>query len=169
MLLSMPARKARPNVVISSSQDAMRIPRKKITALVGFVAAQEGAAISDVDLAVVSRSEIAAVNRRWAGRTGATDVVSFDLSDARTRGISAQLVVCGDIAAEQGRVRGCGVQRELMLYVVHGLLHLMGYDDGAIRAAAKMHAREDELLTEFLAKSRRRSARTRSTRRRRRR
>ena len=41
-------------------------------------------------------------------------------------------------------------------YVVHGLLHLIGYDDGPIRAAAKMHAREDELLTEFLARSRRR-------------
>ena len=134
------------------------------------MAKQQGAAISDVDLAVVSRSEIAALNRRWAGRTGPTDVVSFDLSDARTRGISAQLVVCGDIAAEQGRARGCGVQRELMRYVVHGLLHLMGYDDGPIRAAAKMHAREDELLAEFLAKRsrRRRPRRTQSTRRRRR-
>lgn len=37
-----------------------------------------------------------------------------------------------------------------MLYVVHGLLHLMGYEDESVRGAAKMHARQEELLADFL-------------------
>jgi probable rRNA maturation factor len=62
-----------------------------------------------------------------------------------------QLVVCGDVAVEQARLRGLKPQHELMLYVIHGLLHMMGYEDTSIRGGAKMHAREDELLKEFLA------------------
>ena len=39
-----------------------------------------------------------------------------------------------------------------MLYIVHGLLHLMGYEDASIRGGAKMHAREEEILDSFLKK-----------------
>ena len=61
----------------------------------------------------------------------------------------AQIVVCADVAVRQGRLRRHSPARELMLYVVHGLLHLMGYDHATARAAACIHAREDELLTAF--------------------
>ncbi|HUS48127.1 MAG TPA: rRNA maturation RNase YbeY [Phycisphaerae bacterium] len=135
------------------------MPRKLIAELVPFVAAAEGMRLSQIDVAVVGRRQISALNRNWLGRGGATDVLSFDLSDADRRGLSAQIVVCGDVAAEQGRLRGWGARRELLLYVVHGLLHLMGYEDASIRGAAKMHAREEELLDEFLEGRRRRRRR----------
>ena len=155
-----------PAVIISSSQRAVRVPRKKITRLIRHVARAEGARIGEIDLAVVGCREMAALNRRWLRKAGATDVLCFDLSDSRRRGgISAQLVVCGDVAAEQGRARGTGPQRELLLYVVHGLLHLMGYDDASIRGAAKMRAREEELLEGFLARRKRRRASDRGTKR----
>lgn len=132
----------------------MRVPRKKIAALIAFVGAQEGVAISEIDLAVVEASHIASLNRRYLRHTGATDVLSFDLSDADRKGICAQLIVCGDVAVEQAKAHGQGVQRELMLYVVHGLLHLMGYEDHTVRGAARMHGREDEILDAFAKRSR---------------
>ncbi len=144
----------KPVVRISSSQSAVRVPRRRITRLVAFFAGVQDVRIAEIDLAVVSSREIAALNRRWLGRRGATDVLSFDLSEDGGPGIAAQIVICGDIAAKQARVGG--VQRELMLYVVHGLLHLMGYDDARPAAAAKMHAREQELLDAFRARSGRR-------------
>ena len=150
----MASRRAKPAVAISSSQRAVRVPRKRVVELVSFVAAAEGVRLSDIDVAVVGRTRMAALSRRWLARAVATDVLCFDLSDARRRGVSAQLVICGDVAAEQGRLRGTGPQRELMLYVVHGLLHLVGYEDSSARGAAKMHAREEELLEAFLARRR---------------
>jgi probable rRNA maturation factor len=143
---------SKPRVLISSSQKAIRVPRRKIEKLVSFVAAAEGTRIAEADIAVVPAGQIAALNRRFLGHAGATDVLSFDMSQAGRGGISAQLVVCGDIARHQADARNIPPQSELFLYIIHGLLHLMGYEDSSIRGAAKMHAREEEILDAFLGK-----------------
>jgi probable rRNA maturation factor len=65
-------------------------------------------------------------------------------------GLYGQLIVCSDAAARQAGPHGLTPRNELLLYIVHGLLHLMGYDDLAVRAMAKMHARQDEILRAFL-------------------
>jgi len=138
-----------PRVLITSSQKALRVPRKKLASLIAFVARSEGAAVAEVDLALVGRREMAALNRRWLGHAGATDVLSFDLSDGGG-GLCAQIIVCGDVAVAEARRRSISPRRELMLYVVHGLLHVMGYDDASPRPAARMRARQEELLNAFL-------------------
>lgn len=138
-----------PRVIVSSSCPNLRIPRKKIAQVADFVARQEGVHLAEVDVAVVNSREIALLNRKYLNHAGDTDVLSFDLSDTPGDGIYAQIIVCGDVADRQAKLRGLTFQEELLLYVVHGLLHVMGYDDLAVRAAAKMHARQDELLSEF--------------------
>ena len=128
---------------------SLRVPKARLCRLVEFVARREGQRLASVDLAVVGAGEIAGLNRQWLSHAGQTDVLSFDLSDDASQGLALQLVVCGDVAAREGELRGHGPQRELMLYVVHGLLHAMGYEDLTIRGGARMHAREDELLADF--------------------
>lgn len=136
-------------VNISSSQTALRVPRKKITALVEFVASAESTRLDEVDIAIVTARRIAALNRRCLQHAGATDVLSFDLS-APGAGVIVQVIVCGDLAVREARARRIGPQRELMLYIVHGLLHVMGYDDTTPQAAEKICARQEELLEAFL-------------------
>ena len=152
-------------LTISSSQTTLRVPRKTMERLVVFVARAEAVRWDHVDIAVVDAAEMAGHNRRFLGHRGPTDVISFDLTDeapppgrrgksgARPGqgGLCAQLIVCADVAKTQGPHHGLSPTRELLLYVIHGLLHVIGYDDQPIRAAAKMHAREDELLREFLS------------------
>jgi len=149
------------NVLISSGQSAIRVPRMQIDRLVAFVAKAEGVRFAQVDIALVDNKEMAAHNRRFLNHSGSTDVISFDLTDeedaggaptkTRRRGLSAQLIVCGDVATEQAPHHGLSATAELLLYIIHGLLHVIGYDDVDIRAGAKMHAREEELLRNFLA------------------
>ena len=141
---------APPTVAIVSTQSALRVPRKRLVELVGFVADAEGAALSHVDITIVDGEEMASLNRRLLGHRGRTDVISYDLSDETTPGIVTQLIVCGDVAVRQGPPHGYRPQHELMLYIIHGLLHMMGYDDTAVRAGAAMHARQEELLAAFL-------------------
>ena len=138
-------------VRIESSQSDVRVPRRRIGDLVDFVRRAERVAIAEVDVAVVSADEIAMLNRRYLRHAGPTDVLSFDLSDETTTGLRAQIVVCGRVAREQSTAHGTGVHYELLLYVAHGLLHLLGYDDQSVRAAARMRARQEQLLRAYLA------------------
>jgi len=154
--------------ISSSSQQTLRVPRKTIQRLIAFVARAEGVRWAQVDIVVVGSNEMAGHNRRFLGHRGPTDVISFDLTDdppthdestathhrqgprSGRGGLAAQLIVCADVAKTQGPHHGLSPTRELLLYIIHGLLHVIGYDDQNIRHAAKMHAREDELLREFL-------------------
>lgn len=153
----MSAKHPNQQILISSSQSAMRLPRKKITQLVIFVAKAEGLKVDLADIAVVSARQIAAMNRQYLGHRGSTDVISFDLTEAGAKGLSCQIIVCGDVAVTQALKLSCSRQRELMLYVVHGLLHVIGYDDTTAPDAAKMHARQEQLLEKFLTKKTTRS------------
>jgi len=140
-------------VCVTSLQQACRIPRKGLLELPAFVAAVEGFRLAEADIAVVDGAAITRLNRRFLRHAGDTDVLSFDLSESAA-GISAEIVICGDVAVRQARRLGCSPQREIMLYLIHGLLHLMGYEDSSVRGAAKMSARQEELLRRFLAKTR---------------
>jgi probable rRNA maturation factor len=82
-----------------------------------------------------------------------TDVLTFDLragavaeQDERGTRVEGELILCRDQASRQAQARGHALREELLLYAVHGLLHLLGYDDHTKRAAATMHRREDEIL-----------------------
>jgi len=145
-------RSPKPVVHVSSSQRACRVPRKKLAQLAAFVAKAEGLRLAECGIAVVEGRTISRLNRHYLHRAGTTDVLSFDLSDS-PGGISAEIVLCGEAAVRQASLLGCSPQRELMLYLVHGLLHLMGYEDSSVRGAAKISARQEELLRLFLARA----------------
>lgn len=140
-----------PRIVITSSQSALRVPRKRISELINYVSRAERTPLVHADVAVVNTAQIVALNRRHFGRRTTTDVISFDLTHETDTGVVAQIVVCADVAVQQGPSHGYRPQHELMLYVVHGLLHVMGYDDVTPPGRAEMTARQEKLLTAFLA------------------
>jgi len=87
---------------------------------------------------------------RWLGESGGTDVLAFDLRERKRADlVEGQLIVCQCVARRRARSRGGNWLAELLLYVVHGCLHLCGYDDVRPRDAAEMHRREDEILTQM--------------------
>ncbi|MEO1007278.1 MAG: rRNA maturation RNase YbeY [Planctomycetota bacterium] len=94
---------------------------------------------------VIADDEMAAAHERHLGIGSTTDVLTFDLS-AGGDAVDADILVCLDEAARQADARGHDTARELLLYVIHGLLHCCGYDDADDASYARMHAREDEIL-----------------------
>lgn len=73
-----------------------------------------------------------------------TDVLTFDMSDEE--GLDADVVVCLDEAERRCVELGHHRRDELLLYVVHGVLHCAGFDDLDEDERRRMHAREDEVL-----------------------
>jgi len=143
------ARVRQGRIFISNTQRRLRLPAGKIRELVWFIARSERRAIERIDIAVVGRRRMASLNARHLHRRGVTDVLSFDLGIGPAGGLCVQVVVCADVALRQARRRGRAAWKELLLYVAHGLLHAMDYDDGAPRQARRMHEMEDRLLEEF--------------------
>ena len=99
-----------------------------------------------VEVAVVSDAAIARVHREFMDVPGATDVITFD---------HGEIVVSADTAVRCAAEHGHGVVEELALYIIHGLLHLNGYDDIAARDRAKMHRVQDRIWRGVLAKNQR--------------
>jgi probable rRNA maturation factor len=127
---------------------AADIPRLEM--LARTVCARFGVETAAVDIAIVGNGEIEQLNRRFLSREGITDVISFDLSDAgESRARVFDIAVNGEIAAARAADRGIKPAAELALYIAHGLLHNLGFDDAAPREAARMHKAEDEILQEL--------------------
>jgi probable rRNA maturation factor len=100
-----------------------------------------------MEIVVVDDRTMRAAHVRWKGSTASTDVLTFDLADAR--GLDAVIMVCRDTARREAARRKSSALAELRLYVVHGCLHLAGYDDRRRADSLRMHRREDLLLTEL--------------------
>ncbi len=99
----------------------------------------------DARVRIVGDNEMDDAHRRYAGVPGTTDVLTFDLSDGDE--LDVDLFVCADVAERQAVQRGHDRTKELLLYVVHGLLHCIGFDDHDPEDSTRMHRREDEILT----------------------
>jgi rRNA maturation RNase YbeY len=97
---------------------------------------------------VVKDAAMKRLHRNSMNDPTTADVLTFDLRDLDCKAGSVDLdtVVCYDVAKREAKRRGHGVTDELLLYMVHSLLHVCGYDDLNEKAAARMHRREDELL-----------------------
>lgn len=139
-----------PTVRICSEQKSLRVPRKRIHELACFVAKAEKVAIEEVDILVVGGRKMARLHREYLSIAGETDVMSFDLTIPGSKGLAAQLIVCTDVAIKEARKRNLAPQHELLLYVLHGLLHVIGYDDQTPDDRQQMHQRQDQLLADFL-------------------
>ncbi len=111
------------------------------------VAALGGVTEGEICIAVVGDRQMARMHRRYRHVSGTTDVLTFDMSESSTDGVEGDVVVCLDEAVRQASVRGHSLRLEVLLYALHGLLHLLGYDDTDPSDAKAMHRREDELLT----------------------
>lgn len=101
----------------------------------------------------VDDEELARMHGQWLGDPSRTDVITFDLG-VQSDGPMGELYVSTERAREVAARRGLDVVREHLLYVVHGALHLCGYDDHEPRERARMRRAERAVLALLQTESR---------------
>lgn len=114
---------------------------------------------TEVSLALVDPDEMAELHVEWMDLPGPTDVLSFPMDELRVPapgqtpvpGILGDVVLCPQVAEEQGRTAGHGRDRELELLLTHGVLHLLGHDHAEPDEHAVMFALQDRLLAAWRA------------------
>lgn len=130
--------------------------------LVKAICRRFGVSKAMVSIALLDDAEIRALNKRFLNRDCPTDCLSFDLSDDgdnRTKengpvnpdesGRSFEVVVNAEMAVREARARGHSSEAEVALYITHGLLHNLGFDDSSPDEAKKMHDTENEILAQL--------------------
>ncbi len=100
---------------------------------------------ADVTFRFVGTAEGRAVNRRYRGRDYAANVLTFAYPDAG-RTLEGDIVLCAPVVAREARDQGKPVAAHFAHLVVHGLLHLQGFDHEESREARRMEAREKRIL-----------------------
>jgi probable rRNA maturation factor len=103
----------------------------------------------EICIAIVDDKEIRELNRKFLNSKAITDCLSFDLSDDEKGSKIFDIIVNGEMATRQANQLGHSSEAELALYITHGLLHNIGFDDSTVSLARKMHETEDEILKEF--------------------
>jgi len=107
----------------------------------------QSAGITDceISLTIVDNAQMHELNRRHLQHDYPTDVLSFLLERDGDR-LEGEIIVSADYAVEEAAKYGWPAEDELLLYAIHGALHLVGYDDTTPDAAAEMRRQEREIL-----------------------
>ncbi|HKC79546.1 MAG TPA: rRNA maturation RNase YbeY, partial [Gemmatimonadaceae bacterium] len=98
------------------------------------IAALKAERVRDAMLSItfVGRAAISALNRRYLGHPGPTDVISFGLGRPAKRGaVIGDIYICPEIARDNAKRQGVPIGEEILRLVVHGTLHVLGYDHPA--------------------------------------
>lgn len=131
-------------VHIENRQTALPVSLDAVAPLVKSVLSLEEKTCEEVGIHFVDTQKISELHFQYFGDPSPTDCISFPLDSA----MLGDVFVCPQTAVEYARKHGKDPYEELSLYIVHGLLHLIGYDDiededrAAMRAAEKRHMRE---------------------------
>lgn len=90
---------------------------------------------------------IHALNRQYRGKDKPTDVLSFPLADEIQPSVLGDVVISVETAARQAQRRRHSLREELQILLIHGILHLLGYDHEVSRSEAiRMHRKEREVM-----------------------
>jgi probable rRNA maturation factor len=110
----------------------------------------------ELGVVVTTDDEVLALNRQYLGHDYKTDVISFGMEDeepevafltpAERPPYLGDVVISYDRAAEQAPEYGHSTEQEVATLLVHGVLHLLGWDDADEESRVRMHARQDSLL-----------------------
>jgi probable rRNA maturation factor len=110
---------------------------------------------AELGVHLVAAPEITWLNETFLQHQGSTDVITFDYSDARRRmpgarcPLHGEIYICVDEAVRQARKFRTSWQSEIVRYLVHGVLHLLGHDDSRAGERRNMKREEDRRLGEL--------------------
>lgn len=135
-------------VSLNNTQATLAIDEELLTTAAAEVLADAGVADGSLSIAVVDDEHIHRLNRRYLQHDYPTDVLSFALEE-RQGYIEGEVIVSADTAAANSLEYGLAPHDELLLYVIHGVLHLVGYRDKSDHDTAEMRHAEQRYLRQF--------------------
>jgi probable rRNA maturation factor len=136
------------DIAITNRQNLLSIDADRLTGACRRIAAGDGHASAAVSVTIVDDDEMQALNREHLGHDYPTDVLSFPLSEPGGM-LVGEVIASAGTAIHNAAEYGNRADEELLLYVVHGMLHLVGLNDKTPSEAKKMRQAEAYWLAEL--------------------
>jgi len=163
------------SVTILNRQRAQKINRRRLKKIAATLLAELEIEKAELGICLVAAPEMTRLNETFLKHKGSTDVIAFDYCDKTVRAdvrglikqkptlpmgsktphvvshknIHGEIFICVDEAVLQARKFGASWQSEVVRYLVHGVLHLVGFDDLSTGARRKMKREENRRLREM--------------------
>ena len=154
------------NIAIASHQRTRRINLRLLKIIARELLAELELEKAEIGICFVAAPEMTRLNETFLKHKGSTDVIAFDYGDisnlggqrfvaapklrALTKqcppGIHGEIFICVDEAILQARKFGTSWQSEVVRYIIHGVLHLAGFDDHHPKDTARMRSMEEKIL-----------------------
>ncbi|QDT98088.1 rRNA maturation RNase YbeY [Gimesia aquarii] len=146
---------------IKNSQTQLAVDEALIQEVSSYLLKSEKVTFADISLAIVDNPMIRELNQQYLEHDYDTDVLSFLLecqidpskqeADLRGAGktIEGEIIVSAEMAVSMSEVYHWSADHELLLYIIHGLLHLCGYDDLSDEEILLMRTKEQQILNHW--------------------
>jgi probable rRNA maturation factor len=146
----MPGRDLKLSITAATGTQLVPYLREHLPAAHRILQSQHPCPLADLSVALVGDARMASLHHQFMHLRGPTDVLTFPLDlDPRGRPLSGEIVLCVPEARRRAAASGAPARNELLLYALHGLLHLCGFDDTTPAAFRVMHQTEDRILTQL--------------------
>lgn len=135
---------------ITNSQKIAKVDIRKIKQAASNALIKVGEQQAELSIDIVDDNRIRYLNQRYRHLDRATDVLAFSMIEGQAlkgaEGMLGDIVISAETARRQARRYKKTIDEEVNLYIVHGILHLAGYNDNTARARRKMERMETEIL-----------------------
>ena len=137
-------------IEINADDQSQVIDRARLKKAVRLILQDAGIRSAEISIAIVNDERMHALNRQYLEHDYPTDVLSFVLEhDPEEKSLDGEIVASSDYAAREASRYGWTTGDEVLLYVIHGCLHLVGHDDTTPQAKRVMRAAEAHYLSGF--------------------
>lgn len=131
-----------------ADQQLLAVETGRLVEIASAILTDHGISLGELSIALVDDPTIREFNKKYLDHDWETDVISFVLEENEDS-LSGQLIVSTDTATRVAAEIGSTMDNEMALYVAHGTLHLVGFDDRDEASASEMRAAEKEYLERF--------------------
>ncbi len=133
-------------VTVRNIQKKIPVNPKEIKRLVlNILAVEKNRKPGQVNICIVDKNKIRKLNCKFHDVDSPTDVLSFDMGNKSE--LVIELAVSSDAAISYSKAIRTNPLSELYLYIVHGILHVLGYNDTTLREKSKMDKRQEFIMT----------------------
>jgi len=137
-------------IEINADDQSHQIDRARLKKAVRLVLEDAGIRSAEISIAIVSDAAIHELNRQFLQHDYPTDVLSFVLNHNQDeKSLDGEIIASPEYAAREAARYGWTTDDELFLYIIHGALHLVGYDDATEEGKQAMREAEAKYLAQF--------------------